>query len=110
MDDLPRAELMSPLFHFIGMAVFFSDIVGYTNMSSQMTPIEVMQMLGDLYTKFDVLAKKHNVYKVETIGDAYIAISGAPMKVSPIRPFTKDFVWLVVLLWTHWNLLLSMNC
>lgn len=97
MDDFPRAELISPLFHFIGMAVFFSDIVGYTNMSSQMTPIEVMQMLGDLYTQFDVLAKKHDVYKVETIGDAYIAIAGAPMKVSPI-PFTIDFVKLVVLL------------
>lgn len=62
------------------VTIFFSDIVGYTNMSSQMTPVEVMQMLSDLYSQMDVLAKKHNVYKVETIGDAYIAIAGAPKK------------------------------
>lgn len=54
------------------VTIFFSDIVGYTNMSSQMTPFEVMQMLSDLYAQFDVLAKKHGVYKIETIGDAYM--------------------------------------
>ena len=59
-------------------SIFFSDIVGYTKLSSEMTPIEVMKMLNDLYTKFDVLAAKHKVYKLETIGDAYIAIGGAP--------------------------------
>ena len=59
-------------------SIFFSDIVGYTKLSSEMTPIEVMKMLNDLYTKFDVLADKHKVYKLETIGDAYIAIGGAP--------------------------------
>ncbi|KAL7547103.1 hypothetical protein ACHAWF_010418, partial [Thalassiosira exigua] len=60
--------------------VFFSDIVGYTKMSSEMTPTEVMAMLGQLYSKFDVLAKKHKIYKVETIGDAYVAIAGAPKR------------------------------
>jgi len=66
------------------VTIFFSDIVGYTNMSSQMTPVEVMQMLSDLYSQTDVLGKKHSVNKVETIGDAYIAIAGAPKK-SPVR-------------------------
>lgn len=62
------------------VTIFFSDIVGYTNMSSQMTSFDVMQMLSDLYAQFDILAKKHGVYKIETIGDAYIAIAGAPKK------------------------------
>jgi atrial natriuretic peptide receptor A len=65
---------------YSNVTIFFSDIVGYTNMSTQMTPVDVMQMLSDLYTQMDVLAKKHGVYKVETIGDAYIAIAGAPKK------------------------------
>jgi class 3 adenylate cyclase len=60
------------------VSIFFSDIVGYTKLSSEMTPEEVMKMLNDLYTKFDELADKHKVYKLETIGDAYIAIGGAP--------------------------------
>eukprot|EP00804_Cyclotella_cryptica_P012592 CCRYP_014729-RA/>CCRYP_014729-RA protein AED:0.42 eAED:0.42 QI:0/-1/0/1/-1/1/1/0/528 len=64
------------------VSIFFSDIVGYTKLSSEMTPTEVMDMLNDLYTKFDALAEKHRVYKLETIGDAYIAIGGAP-KVCP---------------------------
>ncbi|KAL7509496.1 hypothetical protein ACHAXN_006656 [Cyclotella atomus] len=60
------------------VSIFFSDIVGYTKLSSEMSPTEVMKMLNDLYTKFDELAAKHKVYKLETIGDAYIAIGGAP--------------------------------
>jgi class 3 adenylate cyclase len=65
---------------YSNVTIFFSDIVGYTSLSTQMTPVEVMQMLSDLYTQMDVLAKKRGVYKVETIGDAYIAIAGAPNK------------------------------
>ena len=64
------------------VTIFFSDIVGYTRMSSEMTPIQVMKMLNDLFMEFDKLAEKYNVFKVETIGDAYIAIGGAPNKCS----------------------------
>jgi len=64
------------------VTIFFSDIVGYTRMASEMTPIEVMKMLNDLFMEFDKLAEKYSVFKVETIGDAYIAIGGAPTKCS----------------------------
>lgn len=49
-------------------------------MSSEMTPAEVMKMLNDLYSKFDIEAAKHGIFKVETIGDAYIAVAGCPKK------------------------------
>ena len=62
------------------VTIFFSDIIGYTKMSSEMTPVEVMKMLNDLYSKFDVKAKEHGVFKVETIGDAYIAVAGCPKR------------------------------
>ena len=58
------------------VTIFFSDIVDFTNMSGKMRPIEIMRMLNALYVKFDKLVEKHNLYKVETIGDAYMVVGG----------------------------------
>ena len=55
---------------FPSVTIFFSDIVGYTDMSSTMPPQKVMDMLDRLYARFDELTKKHELFKVETIGDA----------------------------------------
>eukprot|EP00045_Choanoeca_perplexa_P015521 m.196285 g.196285 ORF g.196285 m.196285 type:complete len:1165 (+) comp17011_c0_seq2:122-3616(+) len=54
------------------VTIFFSDIVGFTNISSSLSPIKVSQMLDRLYRAFDELSYTHNVYKVETIGDAFM--------------------------------------
>ena len=48
------------------VTMFFSDIVGFTSMSGSMRPIQVMEMLNELYTGRDKLVQKHKVYKVET--------------------------------------------
>ena len=45
--------------------IFFSDIVGFTKMSGEMSPLEVMDMLNDMYSKFDDLVIKHKVFKVD---------------------------------------------
>ena len=49
--------------------VLFSDIVGYTSMSTSVNTADVFDMLNKLYTAFDALSDKHGVYKVDTIGD-----------------------------------------
>ena len=53
----------------------FSDIVGFTTISQTFTPLKVAQMLDRLYLAFDELARKHKVFKVETIGDAYMGVT-----------------------------------
>ncbi|EKX31073.1 hypothetical protein GUITHDRAFT_83445 [Guillardia theta CCMP2712] len=63
---------------FSTVTIFFSDIVGFTNLANEMHPLEVMAMLNELYCKFDELVAKHGIYKVETIGDAYMVVGGAP--------------------------------
>jgi Adenylate and Guanylate cyclase catalytic domain len=60
--------------------VIFMDIVGFTQWSSSRQPTQVFQLLETLYGKFDALAKVHGVYKIETIGDCYVAVVGLPSK------------------------------
>lgn len=62
------------------VTLFYSDIVGFTSLSSQSSPMEVVGFLSDLYLCFDGTLEQHDIFKVDTIGDAYIVASGLPQR------------------------------
>eukprot|EP00980_Cylindrotheca_fusiformis_P024976 scaffold12839_cov119-Cylindrotheca_fusiformis.AAC.2 len=57
------------------VTVFFSGIVGHAQLSANLPPRKLAILLNRLYTKFDALSQKHDVFRVETIGDAYMAVT-----------------------------------
>jgi adenylate cyclase len=59
--------------------ILFADLVGFTNLSAQMRPLEVVVLLNQIFSAFDRLAEKHGVEKIKTIGDAYMAVGGVPI-------------------------------
>lgn len=77
--DLLAGKKVSPENHE-SVAIYFSDIVDFTTISSTLGAAEVSDLLDRLYTQFDALAGKHQVFKLETIGDSWV---GATNLVNP---------------------------
>ena len=57
------------------VTIVFSDIVGFTNIASSLSAMKISDMLDRLYTKFDEISHKHDVFKVETIGDSWMGVT-----------------------------------
>ncbi|GKZ00770.1 hypothetical protein MPSEU_001028800 [Mayamaea pseudoterrestris] len=70
--DQPMAELFS------NTTVLFADIAGFTAWSSERDPPAVFTLLETAYAAFDDMAEKLKVFKVETIGDCYMCVTGLP--------------------------------
>eukprot|EP00980_Cylindrotheca_fusiformis_P002436 scaffold580_cov72-Cylindrotheca_fusiformis.AAC.5 len=72
MGPAPLADL------FPSVTVVFADLVGFTAWSSAREPHQVFILLETVYGAFDKLAYRHSVFKVETVGDCYVAAAGLP--------------------------------
>jgi class 3 adenylate cyclase len=67
---------------FAEVTVAFADIVGFTQLSSEMPPRDVVNLLNGLFTRFDVAAQDLGIEKIKTVGDAYMAVCGLPEPVA----------------------------
>jgi len=71
-SQTPIAEL------YTDTTVFFADIAGFTAWSSTREATDVFTLLESIYLKFDAISRKYGVFKVETVGDSYVAVCGLP--------------------------------
>mmetsp|Transcript_27767 Transcript_27767/g.64985 ORF Transcript_27767/g.64985 Transcript_27767/m.64985 type:complete len:1198 (+) Transcript_27767:98-3691(+) len=70
--DVPLADF------YPACTIMFCDIVGFTAWSSVREPVQVFQLLEAVYAEFDKCANNRRVFKVETVGDSYVAVAGLP--------------------------------
>lgn len=60
------------------VSVLFADLVGFTPLSTELSPTEMVELLNDIFLYFDGLAEKYGVEKIRTIGDSYMVAAGVP--------------------------------
>ena len=68
-----EADIAEPFEH---VTLLFTDIVRFTDLVALISPHETLQMLNQLFSEFDEIAQRHGVLKLETVGDAFVAVTG----------------------------------
>ena len=72
------------------VTILFSDLVGFTKMSSQKSAADLVMLLNDLFSRFDKRAENLGLEKIKTIGDAYMAVGGLPIPRSDHAEIAAD--------------------
>ena len=67
--------------HYPDTTVLFADVAGFTPWANRTDPARIVALLEDLFTRFDGVAVEFSIEKLKTMGDAYMAVAGAPLKV-----------------------------
>lgn len=65
--------------YFNNVTVLFADLVGFTQLASHLSPIELVDLLNKIFSEFDRLTEKYGLEKIKTIGDAYMVVGGLPV-------------------------------
>ncbi|MBL8077664.1 MAG: adenylate/guanylate cyclase domain-containing protein [Anaerolineales bacterium] len=85
LNILPKeiATILKNKPHFIAdqitmASILFADVVNFTPMSAKMTATELVELLNEVFSHFDLLVEKYGLEKIKTIGDCYMVASGVP--------------------------------
>ena len=63
---------------FDSVSILFADMVGSTVLANSLSPIQLVDLLNDVFSHFDTLVGKHGLEKIQTIGDSFMVASGVP--------------------------------
>ncbi|BAB72619.1 adenylate/guanylate cyclase domain-containing protein [Anabaena sp. FACHB-709] len=74
----PQTSQMMIADGFSDATVMFADIVGFTDLSGRIPPQRLVDLLNQIFSRFDLLAESYNLEKIKTIGDAYMVVGGLP--------------------------------
>lgn len=75
--ELKATERVRPI-DYESTSVLFTDFVGFTQIAESFTPQQLVESLDNCFSRFDLIARKHKLEKIKTIGDAYMAVGGIP--------------------------------
>ncbi|KAJ3031532.1 UNVERIFIED_CONTAM: Heat-stable enterotoxin receptor [Siphonaria sp. JEL0065] len=73
------------------VTVFFSDIANFTPLSQRTSTKDMLASLNNMWVEYDKISKKYGIYKVETIGDAFLGVVGAPERISDHADRAAEF-------------------
>jgi adenylate cyclase len=76
--DRLKAQTQTIADQFSSASILFADVVDFTPLAERLPPAEVVGVLDHLFTHFDVLAERHELEKIKTIGDCYMVAAGVP--------------------------------
>ena len=79
-DDLKRGRQVEAE-AFDSVTLYFSDIPGFADVTASCAPMQVVDLLNSVYSLMDDVIARHDVYKVETVGDVYVLAAGLPVRV-----------------------------
>ena len=64
--------------HYDVASILFADMVNFTPMSAEMSPVAMVELLNEIFSEFDMLVEKYDLEKIKTVGDCYMVASGVP--------------------------------
>jgi guanylate cyclase len=78
ISEALKAEQRTIAAQYDAASILFADLVDFTPMAAGMTPLELVDLLNEVFQRFDDLVEKYQLEKIKTIGDCYMVASGVP--------------------------------